>query len=101
MTEIFVKERPVQGSPTERKAVEIDDVCTFMARFSNGSNGTFEATRYARGRKNKNSFEINGEKGSLYFDLENMHQLRYFNHDDPSHLQGWRTILVTAFEHPT
>ena len=100
MTEIFVKERPVQGSSTERKPVEIDDVCTFMARFSNGSNGTFEATRYARGRKNKNSFEINGEKGSLYFDLENMHQLQYFNHEDPPHLQGWRTILVTAFEHP-
>ena len=70
------------------------------SRFANGSNGTFEATRYARGRKNKNSFEINGEKGSLYFDLENMHQLQYFSHEDAPHLQGWRTILVTGAEHP-
>jgi predicted dehydrogenase len=100
MTEIFIKERPVQDQPGKKKKVEIDDVCTFLARFANGSNGTFEATRYARGRKNKNSFEINGEKGSLYFDLEDMHQLQYFSHDDAPYLQGWRTILVTAFEHP-
>jgi predicted dehydrogenase len=100
MTEIFIKERPVQDQPGKRRKVEIDDACTFLARFANGSNGTFEATRYARGRKNKNSFEINGEKGSIYFDLEDMHQLQYFDHGDPAHLQGWRTILVTAFEHP-
>ncbi len=98
MTEIFIKDRRrPDGSPAR---VEIDDVCTFLARFSNGSNGTFEATRYARGRKNKNSFEVNGEKGSLYFDLEDMHQLQYFAHEDPPHLQGWRTIFVTGAEHP-
>ena len=98
MTEIFIKDRKrPDGSPAH---VEIEDVCTFLARFANGSNGTFEATRYARGRKNKNSFEVNGEKGSIYFDLEDMHQLQYFNHEDPSHVQGWRTILVTGAEHP-
>lgn len=98
MTEIFIRDRQrPDGSPAR---VEIDDVCTFLARFANGSNGTFEATRYARGRKNKNSFEVNGEKGSIYFDLEDMHQLQFFNHEDPAHLQGWRTILVTGAEHP-
>jgi len=98
MTEIFIPDRKrPDGSPAR---VEIDDVCTFLARFANGSNGTFEATRYARGRKNKNSFEVNGQKGSLYFDFEDMHQLQYFSHDDPAHLQGWRTILVTGAEHP-
>jgi predicted dehydrogenase len=98
MTEIFIKDRyRPDGSPVR---VEIDDVCSFLVRFANGSNGAFEATRYARGRKNKNSFEINGEKGSLCFDLENMHQLQYFSHEDAPHLQGWRTILVTGGEHP-
>lgn len=98
MTEIFIRDRRRPDGSSAR--VEIEDVCTFMARFANGSNGTFEATRYARGRKNKNSFEVNGEKGSIYFDLEDMHQLQYFNHDDPDPLQGWRTILVTGAEHP-
>ena len=43
---------------------------------------------------------MNGDKGSIYFDLEDMHQLQYFNHEDPAHVQGWRTILVTNAEHP-
>lgn len=98
MTETFIKERQRPGG--EPAHVQIDDVCTFLARFSNGSNGTFEATRYARGRKNRNSFEVNGEKGSLFFDLEDMHQLQFFSHEDSGHLQGWRTILVTGAEHP-
>jgi len=98
MTQTFIRDRQrLDGSPAR---VEIDDACAVLARFANQSNGTFEATRYARGRKNKNSFELNGEKGSLYFDLEDMHQLQYFSHDDPAHTQGWRTILVTGAEHP-
>ena len=98
MTETFIRDRHrADGSPAR---VEIDEVCTFIARFANGSNGTFEATRYARGRKNKNSFEVNGEKGAIYFDLEDMHELQHYAHDDPAHLQGWRTILVTGAAHP-
>ena len=98
MTETFIRDRHrADGSPAR---VEIDEVCTFLTRFANGSNGTFEATRYARGHKNRNTFEVNGEKGAIYFDLEDMHQLQYFAHDDPAHLQGWRTILVTGAEHP-
>lgn len=98
MTETFVKDRPrPDGS---RASVAVDDVCTFLARFANGSNGTFEATRFARGQKNKIGFEVNGEEGSLCFDLGQMHELQYFQHQDPPHLRGWRTINVTAHEHP-
>lgn len=98
MTETFVRDRPrPDGSPAR---VEVDDACTFLARFANGSNGTFEATRFARGRKNVKGFEVNGEDGSVCFDLGQMHELQFFQHDDPTHLRGWRTINVTAHEHP-
>ena len=80
--------------------MDVDDVCTFLARFANGSNGTFEATRFARGRKNLKGFEVYGEAGSICFDLGQMHELQFFQHDDPPHLRGWRTINVTAHEHP-
>lgn len=99
-TEIFVKERPVQGSPGERRAVTIDDACQFMARFANGSLGLFESTRYARGRKNFNTLELNGEHGSVYFNLEDPHRLQFYDHRDAAHLHGWRGIHVTGFEHP-
>jgi predicted dehydrogenase len=100
MTETFIKEREVQGQPGTRKPVGIDDACAFLVRFQNGAMGTFESTRYARGRKNQNTFEVNGEEGSLSFDLEDAHRLQYFNHRDDSHVHGWRSVLVTDFEHP-
>ena len=100
MTETFVKERPLQDDPKKTKPVGIDDACAFLARFKNGALATFESTRYARGRKNQNTFEVNGELGSIYFDLEDAHQLQYYNHKDDSHVVGWRTILVTDSDHP-
>ena len=100
MTETFIKERALQDEPDKRKPVTIDDACAFLARFENGSLATFESTRYARGRKNQNTFEVNGELGSIYFDLEDAHQLQYTDHRDDSHVQGWRTILVTDPDHP-
>jgi predicted dehydrogenase len=87
--------------------VGIDDACMFLAIFKNGSMGTFESTRYARGRKNFNTFELNGEAGSVYFDLEDPQYLQYFKYADPktgakieSHLTGWQKIHVTNPEHP-
>ena len=99
-TETFIKERPLQDAPGKTKPVTIDDACQFLCRFANGSMGLFESTRYARGRKNKNGFEINGENASIAFDLEDPHRLMYFDHKDPAHLQGWRSIHVSGFEHP-
>ncbi len=98
-TETFVKER-VHQNTGKMHPVGIDDACLFLARFGNGSLATFEATRYARGRKAKNVFEINGENASIAFDFEDPHRLQYFDHRDPAHLQAWRNIHVSAFEHP-
>ena len=105
-TETFVKER-VHQVTGKKQAVEIDDACTFLARFANGSMGTFESTRYARGRKNYNTFELNGEAGSVHFDLEDPQYLDFFEHTRPAtgekvedHLTGWRRVHVTNFEHP-
>ena len=99
LMETFVKER-VHQEKGAREPVKIDDATLFLARFENGSIGTFESTRYARGRKNKNAFEINGEHASIYFDLEDPHRLEYFEHSDDPRLRGWRSIHVTGFEHP-
>ncbi|MCA9091891.1 MAG: Gfo/Idh/MocA family oxidoreductase [Planctomycetaceae bacterium] len=105
-TETFVKERVHQETGKKSK-VTIDDACMFLARFENGSMGTFESTRYARGRKNYNTFELNGADGSVFFDLEDPQYLQYFEYKNPEtggktpgHLTGWRKIHVTNAEHP-
>ena len=105
-TETFVKERE-HVETGKRQPVGIDDACMFLAEFANGSMGTFESTRYARGRKNFNTFELNGEQGSIYFDLEEPEYLQFFEYKQlqsgrktESHLTGWRKIHTTNSEHP-
>src|SRR5215471_9751602 len=94
MTETFVKER--QHTLTGKKEkVGIDDACAFLARFDNGSLATFESTRYARGHKALYTFEVNGEKASIKWDLHDLHRLQYFDHADEGKLRGWRSIHVT------
>jgi predicted dehydrogenase len=109
MMETFIKERPLaalQGglsatADTEKLgAVTVDDAVAFLARFDNGVFGTFEATRFAQGNRNKNKFEINGDKGSIRWDMENMNNLEVYLADDDQGLQGFRLINCTEEHHP-
>jgi predicted dehydrogenase len=110
--ETFIKERK-HAETGKMEPVTIDDACMFLAIFDNGSIGTFESTRYARGRKNYSTFELNGENGAVFFNLEEPHMLKFFRYADPGvpgtpgpgkkiedHLTGWQDIMVTNFEHP-
>lgn len=93
MLHTFVEERP--GGH-----VDVDDATAFLARFENGAMGVFEATRFAGGNRNGNRFEVNGEKGSIRWNLEDMNWLEvYFQEDEPG-LQGFRRIHCTEEEHP-
>jgi len=111
MTTNFVTERPVPDEAeetafsavtkaTKKGKVTVEDAAFMVVEFENGALGSFEASRFATGRKNFNCFEIYGEKGALAFNLERMNELQYFSSDDPTCCQGFRTILVTEPEHP-
>jgi predicted dehydrogenase len=99
MTETFIKERK-HNLTGKVEPVGIDDACAFMCRFDNGSLGLFESTRYARGHKALYTFEINGEKASIRWDLHDLHRLEYFDHGDDSIVRGWRSIHVTDGDQP-
>jgi len=99
MTETFIKER-VHTETGEVTPVLIDDACTFMGRFSNGSLALFESTRYARGHKALYTLEINGEHASIRWDLHDLHRLEYFDHGDDPLVRGWRNIHVTDSDMP-
>lgn len=95
----FITERPeADGSGTGQ--VTVDDATTFLARFAGGAMGTFEATRLAAGRKNHNRIELNGSKGTLAWNLEDMNVLEYYSTDDPEGGSGFRRILATEPCHP-
>jgi predicted dehydrogenase len=95
----FVPERPLADALAKgaRKMgkVTVPDSAMFMGRMENGVLANLEATRYALGRKNRIEIEINGSKGSLYFDFEQMNRLKFYNGDDLKDRRGFRDILVT------
>ncbi|MEU8650678.1 Gfo/Idh/MocA family oxidoreductase [Streptomyces sp. NPDC048737] len=117
LTETFVRRRPLPGGPTEGLAagagtgtatdagtatgtVTVDDAAVFTGRFASGALASFEATRYATGRKNALRLELNGELGSLAFDLERLNELWFHDATEPGSHAGFRRILVTEPDHP-
>lgn len=95
----FVPERPLPGGDGTGQ-VTVDDAAVFLGRFSGGAMATFEATRYATGRKNAIRIELNGTEGSLAFDFEDMNTLWFYDASAPDETQGFTRILVTEPTHP-
>ncbi|MFE0674726.1 Gfo/Idh/MocA family protein [Streptomyces sp. NPDC058867] len=110
LTETFVRTRPLPGGSVQGLSavsadggtgqVTVDDAALFTARFPSGALASFEATRFATGRKNALRLELNGERGSLAFDLERLNELEYHDGTEPAAHAGFRRILVTEPDHP-
>jgi predicted dehydrogenase len=108
LLETFVKERPLPESAsglsgvggTERGEVTVDDAAVFLGRFTGGALATFEATRFATGRKNSIRIEINGSAGSLAFDFEDMNVLQVYDQTANPDVAGFTRVLVTEPSHP-
>ncbi len=114
MDKTFIKERPKPGTGEKLKTmltadgqnsehleeVDVEDMMAFLARFKDGAVGTFEATRFAGGRKNHERIEINGSKGTLVFNFEKMNELYYWSNQEDLETQGFKKILVTEECHP-
>jgi predicted dehydrogenase len=98
MTKTFIKERPNNEGGTGQ--VTVDDAFVSLVEFANGAVGTLEATRFAPGRKNFNSFEINAEHGSVRFNLERMNEVEVFWRDGRKGTQGFTSVLVSESYHP-
>jgi predicted dehydrogenase len=108
LTETFIKERPLPAASAGLRAegaagygpVTVDDAALFIGRFAGGALGSFEATRFATGRKNALRIELNGSRGSLAFDLESLNELQFYDGTEDADTAGFRRILVTEPSHP-
>ncbi|MTH69328.1 gfo/Idh/MocA family oxidoreductase [Agromyces bracchium] len=104
----IIARRPLQGSGSGLSGVAaegfgevtVDDVAIFTGRLAEGALASFEATRFATGRKNALTIEVSGDAGALAFDLERLNELQYFDRSAPEGVQGFTTILVTEPSHP-
>jgi len=101
-TATMIKERPVdtENPGGEKEQVTVDDVAQYLCEFDNGATGCFEATRLAGGRHNHNSIEINGDKGSLYWNFAEQNYLYYYDHTRSVAERGFTKIHATHDSHP-
>ncbi len=114
MDKTFIQERPLlkeeantlateietSSHHAKKGRVDVDDAMLFLARFVNGAIGSFEASRFASGRKNYQRFEINGSRGSLLFNLERLNELEFYSLDTSPETQGFTLINATDSVHP-
>ncbi|QKJ20406.1 Gfo/Idh/MocA family protein [Microbacterium hominis] len=106
--ETIVTRRPILGervgllgtATSEYGDVTVDDAALFTGRLSGGALVSFEATRFATGRKNALSIEVSGDRGALRFDLEDLNTLQFYDRTEPGDRQGFTKILVTEASHP-
>ena len=104
----FVGERPLAGGPgaggppggRRTGTVTVDDAVVFTGKLASGALASFEATRYATGRRNALRVELNGSAGSVAFDLERLNELQFYDAGDDSAESGFRRVLVTEGSHP-
>ncbi len=100
MTKTFVEERPLPDGSGMGK-VDVDDAFVALMEFENGAIGTVEASRFCHGHKNYEILEINGENGSIRFNLERLNELDVFwAGDDPKETRGFHNALISEGYHP-
>ena len=101
LTKTFIKERPLPDKPDKRGKVTVDDAFEAIVEYENGAVGTLEGSRFCPGRKNYEYFEINGAKGSIFWNLEKLDELDvYFSDEGYMETKGFHKISVTESYHP-
>ncbi|MDR0285644.1 MAG: Gfo/Idh/MocA family oxidoreductase [Propionibacteriaceae bacterium] len=106
--ETFIASRPLQagggglaGTAGEGFGeVTVDDAAWFLGRFGSGAMASFEATRYATGRKNALSIEVSGSEGALIWNLEELNVLHFYDNRLPAVEAGFARILATEADTP-
>jgi predicted dehydrogenase len=104
-----IKERSIPGGSSgyaasalagaEKRTVENEDITEFLIHFDNGAIGTIGTSRIGMGRKLGLGYEIQGTKGSLYYDQERMNEIQLYRDSDPDREKGYKTVYIGP-EHP-
>jgi predicted dehydrogenase len=82
------------------EVVTADEGNLALVEFANGTTGTLESSGVATGRKNQHTWEINGAKASLRWDLEDPNHLWIYSDETVPQAHGFASVSVTDAGHP-
>jgi predicted dehydrogenase len=98
---IVVPRRPVKAGARQTRCVDVEDIFVGAVEFASGAMGTIEASGCCPGQKNYLTFEANGTRGSLRFNLERLNEVEVFRSEPKERRdRGYKTVLVTDRDHP-
>jgi predicted dehydrogenase len=101
LSRIVVPRRPVRPGARQTRAVDVEDCYAGTLEFANRAMGTLEVSTFCLGRKNYLTFEVNGTRGSLCFNLERLNELEVCLAEPVRRRdRGFKTVLVTERDHP-
>jgi predicted dehydrogenase len=102
LSRIVVSRRPARAGSRQTRPVDVEDLYEGVLEFDSGAVGTLEVSTFCLGRKNYLTFEVNGTRGSLCFNLERLNELEVFRAEPRGRRdRGFKTVLVTDGDHPT
>ncbi|HEU4656343.1 MAG TPA: Gfo/Idh/MocA family oxidoreductase [Capillimicrobium sp.] len=90
---VTTPQRQFRGQPVEQ-----DDTVSILAEFAGGVVGTIDASLVSPGRKNHLGWEINGSKGSIEWNLEQLNHLRIYRRGSGT-TQGFTEVIVNEADH--
>lgn len=101
LSRIVYPRRPASAGSRQSRVVEVEDAYAGILEFASGAMGTLEVSTCCPGRKNYLTFEVNGTRGSLCFNLERLNELDVFRAEPRGRRdRGFKTVLVTDGDHP-
>jgi predicted dehydrogenase len=100
VSKTFIPERYVEGPSRQKREVDVDDAVQFLARFSNGAIGSFEASRVAGGYRDEFNVEVHGSRGTIGFNSKILYELEFYTTNERAKVRGPRKIFVGSAVHP-
>jgi predicted dehydrogenase len=79
----------------------VEDIWAGALEVAGGAMGTLEVSTFCPGRKNYLTFEVNGTRGTICFDLERLNELEVYRVEPRGRRdRGFKRVLVTDADHP-
>jgi predicted dehydrogenase len=88
------KERAINGRPTERRRVEVDEITDMLVEFEGGLPGVLQTSWLAGGHKVDLGFAVHGTRGSVEFSSEQPTELKLYRTSDPARESGFKTVPI-------
>ena len=90
--DIVYDKRPDSRDTSKMIDIDTDDQIYIIVKYEDGRIGSMSSSRVSVARPDSLSYEIQGSKGAVKFELSHINDLMYYSNDCPPNERGYKTI---------